>query len=92
MYDSVNHSMVYRLITPLTPKNDWHLSSPYTITPKSNIKVMTIIGNDHQLEKLLIVKQILRICTLPNVERAVWRIRILIMKFGCEELISQYVS
>ena len=27
---------------------------------------MTIIGNDHQLEKLLIVKQILRICTLAN--------------------------
>ena len=53
---------------------------------------MRIIGNDHQLEKLLIVKQILRICTLANVERAVWRIRILIMKFGCEELISQYVS
>ena len=87
MYDSVNHSMVYRLITPLTPKNDWHLSSPYTITPKSNIKVMTIIGNDHQLEKLLIVKQILCICTLANVERAVWRICILIMKLGCEGLI-----
>ena len=92
MYDSINHSMVYRLITPLTPKNDWHLSSPYTSTPKSNIKVMTIIGNDHQLEKLLIVKQILRICTFANVERAVWRICILIMKFGCEGLIWLYVS
>ena len=53
---------------------------------------MTIIGNDHQLEKLLIVKQILRICTLANVERAVWRICILIMKFGCEGLIILYVS
>ena len=48
---------------------------------------MRIIGNYHQLEKFLIVKQILCICTLANVERAVWRICILIMKFGCEGLI-----
>ena len=27
------------LINPLTPKSDWHLISPYCITPESNIKV-----------------------------------------------------
>ena len=30
------------LINPLTPKSDWHLISPYCITPESNIKVMRI--------------------------------------------------
>ena len=27
-------------INPLTPKCDWHLISPYNVTPESNIKVM----------------------------------------------------
>ena len=26
-------------VNPLTPKSDWHLISPYSITPKSHIKV-----------------------------------------------------
>ena len=30
------------LINPLTPKSDWHLISPYCITPESNIKVRRI--------------------------------------------------
>ena len=31
-------------------------------------------GNDHQLKKLLIFKQILLVSTLGNVKRTVWRI------------------
>ena len=30
------------LIDPLNPKSDWHLISPYCITPESNIKVRRI--------------------------------------------------
>ena len=30
------------LINPLTPKSDWHLISPYCITPESKIKVRRI--------------------------------------------------
>ena len=26
-------------VNPLAPKSDWHLISPYSITPKSHIKV-----------------------------------------------------
>ena len=29
-------------INPLTPKCDWHLISPYNVTPESNIKVIRI--------------------------------------------------
>ena len=29
-------------LTLLTPKSDWHLLSPYNITPESHIKVMAI--------------------------------------------------
>ena len=36
-------------------------------------------GNDHQLKKLLIVKQILLISTTGNIWRTVWRICILIV-------------
>ena len=41
-------------------------------------------GNDHQLKKLLIVKQILLVSTLRNVLRTVWRIYILML--GCKRL------
>ena len=36
--------IVYHLycLPPSTPKTDQHLTSPYNITPKSNIKVMRI--------------------------------------------------
>ena len=51
---------------PLTPKSDWHLFSPYKITPDSNIKVMRIREMINK-KKLLIVKQILFFRTLRNV-------------------------
>ena len=31
-----------RRFNPLTPKSDWHLISPYSIIPESNIKVTRI--------------------------------------------------
>ena len=30
-------------LNPLTLKSDWHLISPYSITPESNIQVMRIM-------------------------------------------------
>ena len=41
-------------------------------------------GNDHQLKRLLIVKQILLVSTLGNVKRTVWRIYTLML--GCKGL------
>ena len=43
--------------------SDQHLISPNNITPESHEN----IGNNHHLKKLLIVKQILLVCTLGNV-------------------------
>ena len=43
-------------------------------------------GNDHQLKKLLIFKQILHVSTLENKERTLWRITKLM--FGCKGLIA----
>ena len=43
---------------------------------------MKEIGNDYQLEKLLIVKQTLLVSTLGNVLRTVWRICLLML--GCK--------
>ena len=53
-------------LNPLTPKSDWHLFSPYKITPDSNMKVMRIREMIDK-KKLLIVKQILFFRTLRNV-------------------------
>ena len=41
-------------------------------------------GNDRQLKRLLIVKQILLVSTLGNVKRTVWRIYTLML--GCKGL------
>ena len=68
---------------PLTPKSDWHLFSPYKITPDSNIKVMRIREMINK-KKLLIVKQIL-FQNLKKCVDKVWRICILIL--GCKGLI-----
>ena len=68
-------------LNPSTPKSDQHLSSPYNISSESFIKVQNK-RNDHQLKKLLIVKQILPVSTLGNVKRIVWRICILML--GCK--------
>ena len=51
--------------------------SPYSVTPESNIKVVTE-KEDYQLKKLLIVKQILLVSTIRNVQRTLWRICILL--------------
>ena len=52
------------LHNPLTPKSDQFLISPYNISLDSNIKVARI--QDHQVEKLLIVKHILLISTFKK--------------------------
>ena len=49
-----------------------------------HIKTSNVNGNDHQLKKLSIVKQILLVSTLGNVWKTVWRIRI--MMLGCKGL------
>ena len=49
---------------PLTHKSDWHLISPYCITPESNVKVMRIKELITYKKKLLIFRQILLISTL----------------------------
>ena len=51
--------------------------SPCSVTPESNIKVVTE-KEDCQLKKLLIVKQILLVSTIRNVQRTLWRICILL--------------
>ena len=51
--------------------------SLYSVTPESNIKVVTE-KEDYQLKKLLIVKQILLVSTIRNVQRTLWRICILL--------------
>ena len=40
-------------LSPLTPKSEQHLISPYNITPESHIKIMRKKKNDHQLKKAL---------------------------------------
>ena len=68
---------------PLTPKSDWHLFSPYKITPDSNIKVMRIREMINK-KKLLIVKQIL----FQNLKKCVDKVRrICILILGCKGLI-----
>ena len=68
---------------------DWHIISLYNISqpspppPSPNHTLQKNKGNDYQLKKLLIVKQILLVITLGNVKRTVWRICIL--KLGCRE-------
>ena len=61
------HLKIVKTVNSLTPKSDQHLNSPYNITPESHIKVMRIKKNDHQLKKLLTVRQSLLVSTLGNV-------------------------
>ena len=55
------------IISPLKPKSDQHLVSPYNNTAELFIQDHENKGNDHQLKELLIVKQILLFSTLGNV-------------------------
>ena len=50
----------------LVPKNVYHVICHYDITDESNIKVTRKKGNNHQLKKLLIVKQILLVSISGN--------------------------
>ena len=62
-----------RFINLRTPKSYHH-----QISPSSNT---AFIGNDHQLQKVLIVKRILLISAVENVYGIVWRICTLILGF-----------
>ena len=65
------------VINPLTPQSYLkHLISSYSIIPESH-KGCENKGNDHQLKRLLIVKQILLDSTLGNIWRTLRRIWIL---------------
>ena len=55
--------MSCKTVNPLSPKSDHHLVSPYNNTAESFIEDHENKGNDHQLKKLLIVKQILLVST-----------------------------
>ena len=68
-------------INPLNPKNNQHQVSPYNNTAESFIWNHVNKGNDHQLKKLSIVKQILLVSTLGNVKLTVWRIKILVLRW-----------
>ena len=73
------------LINPLAPKSDQHLTSPY-YNDHSWVKHESHENrtDDHQLEQLLTVKQILLVSLFRNVWRTVWRICILILR--CKDL------
>ena len=62
------------LFNPSTPKSDWLLISPHSITHESKCRGYKNKGNDHQFKKFPIVKQILLVCSIGNVKRTVWRI------------------
>ena len=55
------------MFNPLIPEGDYHLISPFNITPELNIKVMGIKEMIINQKNLLIVKQILLASTLGNV-------------------------
>ena len=67
----------------LCPLFHEHLLSSYSFTLESHVKVMRIEEMIIKQGGLLIVKQILLISTLENVQRKVWRIYIL-MVWGAE--------
>ena len=53
-----------RSLNPITAESDWHLISPNNITPKFKPEGHETKGTDHQLKKLLIVRQILLVRSL----------------------------
>ena len=67
------------------PGSDYNLNSPYNITPLITHQGHENKGNDHQLKKLLIVKQILLVSTIGNIWGTVWRICIPML--GCKGLL-----
>ena len=67
------------------PRSDYNLNSPYNIIPLITHQGYEKKRNDHQLKKLLIVKQILLVSTIRNIWGPVWRICILML--GCKGLL-----
>ena len=61
-----------------------HIQFLFTNHPQITHKGFINKGNDHQQNKLLVLKQILLVCTLGNVWRTVWGICILML--GCKGL------
>lgn len=57
---------IFGTFYPLNPKSDELLFSPYNNTAESFSKDQENRGNDHQQNKLLIVKQVLPINTSRN--------------------------
>ena len=66
---------------PLTLKSDKHLNVLLLYRPWTKHQGRKNNGNDHQLRKFLIVKQILLVSTFRNVLRIVWRIYILMLGY-----------
>ena len=66
---------------------------PLTISPLNHTSVISENkGNDNQLKKLLIVRQILLVRTLVNVQRPVWRIFILMLGSKVSKAILNYLG
>ena len=61
-------------LQPLNPQGDYHVISPNSIAPKSN-------SNDCQHRKFLIVKHILLLIIIEDVQRTVWRICTLMLEY-----------
>ena len=68
-----------------TAKSDLCLTSPYNIMPWITRLGHENKGNDHLLDKLLIIKQILLDSTTGCLWRTVWRLCILML--GCKGLL-----
>ena len=69
----------------MTSRNDWHLISPYNITPELKHEGHENKGNDLQIKKLLFVKGIVPVSTLGNVVRTIQnKMCILILLLGCK--------
>ena len=60
-------------LQPLNPQGDYHVISPNSIAAKSN-------SNDCQHRKFLIVKHILLLIIIEDVQRTVWRICTLMLE------------
>ena len=68
---------------PLNPESDQYLTSPYSNTAESFMKIMRI-KETITTKEALIVKQILLVSTRRNLKSRVWRMWILML--GCKGL------
>ena len=77
-------AQVSKLVTYLLQWSSLLFEAIFSLIILLHVKTANVKGNDHQLKKLSIVKQILYVSTLGNVWRTVWRI--CIMMLGCKGL------